>query len=58
MIGPVSDIEYLKQTLPEGIENEFFEYLGNLTARDVTLFAIDEGTVAFPRCVFSFLEVF
>ncbi|KAH8333947.1 hypothetical protein KR059_004666 [Drosophila kikkawai] len=44
-----SDIEYLKQTLPEGIENEFFEYLGNLTARDVTLFAIDEGTVAFPR---------
>ncbi|XP_046866906.1 nicotinate phosphoribosyltransferase isoform X3 [Drosophila willistoni] len=44
-----SDIEYLKQTLPEGIENEFFEYLGNLTARDVTLYAIDEGTVAFPR---------
>ncbi|BFF96353.1 nicotinate phosphoribosyltransferase [Drosophila madeirensis] len=44
-----SDIEYLKQTLPEGIENEFFEYLGNLTAREVTLFAIDEGTVAFPR---------
>ncbi|XP_030384269.1 nicotinate phosphoribosyltransferase isoform X1 [Scaptodrosophila lebanonensis] len=44
-----SDIEYLRQTLPEGIENEFFEYLGNLTARDVTLYAIDEGTVAFPR---------
>ncbi|KAH8297928.1 hypothetical protein KR018_000798 [Drosophila ironensis] len=44
-----SDIEYLKLTLPEGIENEFFEYLGNLTARDVTLYAIDEGTVAFPR---------
>ncbi|XP_034475206.1 nicotinate phosphoribosyltransferase isoform X3 [Drosophila innubila] len=44
-----SDIEYLKQTLPEGIENEFFEYLGNLTAHDVTLYAIDEGTVAFPR---------
>ncbi|XP_037709420.1 nicotinate phosphoribosyltransferase isoform X2 [Drosophila subpulchrella] len=44
-----SDIEYLKQTLPEGIEHEFFEYLGNLTARDVTLYAIDEGTVAFPR---------
>ncbi|KAH8409502.1 hypothetical protein KR222_007280 [Zaprionus bogoriensis] len=44
-----SDIEYLRQTLPEGIENEFFEYLGNLTAHDVTLYAIDEGTVAFPR---------
>ncbi|XP_019895260.1 nicotinate phosphoribosyltransferase isoform X2 [Musca domestica] len=44
-----SDIEYLKQTLPEGTENEFFDYLGNLTAKDVTLYAIDEGTVAFPR---------
>lgn len=44
-----SDIEYLKATLPEGIENEFFEYLGNLTAKDVTLYAIDEGSVAFPR---------
>ncbi|XP_060645617.1 nicotinate phosphoribosyltransferase isoform X1 [Drosophila nasuta] len=44
-----SDIDYLRQTLPEGIENEFFEYLGNLTAHDVTLYAIDEGTVAFPR---------
>lgn len=46
-----ADIEYLRQTLPEGIENEFFEYLGNLTAHDVTLYAIDEGTVAFPRWV-------
>ncbi|XP_073821789.1 nicotinate phosphoribosyltransferase isoform X1 [Musca autumnalis] len=44
-----SDIEYLKQTLPEGTENDFFDYLGNLTAKDVTLYAIDEGTVAFPR---------
>ncbi|KAH8392268.1 hypothetical protein KR215_004569 [Drosophila sulfurigaster] len=45
----IADIDYLRQTLPEGIENEFFEYLGNLTAHDVTLYAIDEGTVAFPR---------
>lgn len=44
-----SDIEYLRQTLPEGTENEFFDYLANLTAKDVTLYAIDEGTVAFPR---------
>ncbi|KAI8125702.1 Nicotinate phosphoribosyltransferase [Lucilia cuprina] len=44
-----SDIEYLRQTLPEGTENDFFNYLGNLTAKDVTLYAIDEGTVAFPR---------
>uniref|UniRef100_A0A1A9WKV5 Nicotinate phosphoribosyltransferase n=1 Tax=Glossina brevipalpis TaxID=37001 RepID=A0A1A9WKV5_9MUSC len=44
-----SDIKYLRGTLPEGTENEFFDYLGNLTAKDVTLYAIDEGTVAFPR---------
>uniref|UniRef100_A0A034VS92 Nicotinate phosphoribosyltransferase n=2 Tax=Bactrocera dorsalis TaxID=27457 RepID=A0A034VS92_BACDO len=44
-----SDIDYLRQTLPEGVENEFFEYLASLTAKDVTLYAIDEGTVAFPR---------
>ncbi|XP_065356910.1 nicotinate phosphoribosyltransferase isoform X3 [Calliphora vicina] len=44
-----SDIEYLRQTLPEGTESDFFDYLGNLTAKEVTLYAIDEGTVAFPR---------
>lgn len=44
-----SDIEYLRQTLPDSIENEFFQYLGNLTAKEVILYAIDEGTVAFPR---------
>ncbi|XP_018787575.1 PREDICTED: nicotinate phosphoribosyltransferase isoform X4 [Bactrocera latifrons] len=44
-----SDIDYLRQTLPEGVENDFFEYLASLTAKDVTLYAIDEGTVAFPR---------
>lgn len=43
------DIDYLRQTLPEGVENDFFEYLASLTAKDVTLYAIDEGTVAFPR---------
>ncbi|XP_055296797.1 nicotinate phosphoribosyltransferase isoform X2 [Sitodiplosis mosellana] len=44
-----SDIEYLKQTLPDGIENDFFDYLADLTARDVILYAIPEGTVVFPR---------
>lgn len=43
------DIEYLKNTLPSGIENEFFEYLRELTAKEVTLYAIEEGSVAFPR---------
>lgn len=43
------DIAYLKQTLPEGIEDAFFDYLGQLTAAEVTLHAIAEGSVVFPR---------
>jgi nicotinate phosphoribosyltransferase len=44
-----SDIEYLKQTLPQTIEPEFFVFLRQLTVKDVILSAIDEGSVAFPR---------
>ncbi|CAG9581545.1 unnamed protein product [Danaus chrysippus] len=44
-----SDIEYLKQTLPSDIEQEFFDYLKDLTCNDVKLSAIEEGSVVFPR---------
>lgn len=44
-----TDIAYLKETLPGSIENEFFDYLKDLTAKDVTLYAIPEGSVVFPR---------
>lgn len=44
-----TDIEYLKQTLPDSIENDFFDYLKDLTAKDVTLYAVPEGSVVFPR---------
>lgn len=44
-----TDIQYLKHALPQGIEDEFFEYLSQLTAKDITLYAISEGSVAFPR---------
>lgn len=43
------DIEYLRQALPQGIEDEFFEYMKDLTAKEVTLYALEEGSVAFPR---------
>ncbi|KAG4073559.1 hypothetical protein HA402_000783 [Bradysia odoriphaga] len=43
------DIEYLRQTLPEGIEAAFFDYLSQLTAKEVTVHAIEEGSVVFPR---------
>lgn len=44
-----TDIEYLKQTLPSSVEESFFEYLSNLTAKDVKVYAIAEGSVVFPR---------
>lgn len=44
-----TDIAYLKETLPNCIENEFFDYLKVLTAKDVILHAIPEGSVVFPR---------
>lgn len=45
------DMAYLKETLPSSIEPEFFVYLKNLTAKDVTVYAIEEGSVVFPRFV-------
>ncbi|XP_052239206.1 nicotinate phosphoribosyltransferase-like [Dreissena polymorpha] len=44
-----SDITYLRTVLPEYVEDEFFDYLKNLTAKDVTMYAIDEGTIVFPK---------
>ncbi|KAK9753071.1 Nicotinate phosphoribosyltransferase C-terminal domain [Popillia japonica] len=44
-----SDIEYLRTILPDTIEKEFFTYLKNLTANDITLYALPEGSVVFPR---------
>ncbi|CAK1540100.1 unnamed protein product [Leptosia nina] len=44
-----SDIKYLRETLPTTIEPEFFDYLKDLTCKDITLSAIEEGSVVFPR---------
>lgn len=43
------DIEYLKTTLPPATEEEFFEFLSTITPKDVKLYAMPEGSVAFPR---------
>lgn len=43
------DINYLRTALPVGIEDAFFEYLSQLTAKHVTVHAIEEGSVVFPR---------
>ena len=44
-----ADIEYLKNTLPPTVEDEFFDYLKNLTPNDITIYALKEGSIAFPR---------
>nr|XP_018906224.1 PREDICTED: nicotinate phosphoribosyltransferase isoform X1 [Bemisia tabaci] len=44
-----SDIEYLKATLPKSTEEEFYVFLQSLTTESVTLYAIEEGSVVFPR---------
>ncbi|KAG7199347.1 hypothetical protein KM043_018192 [Ampulex compressa] len=44
-----SDIKYLKSTMPASVDQNFFEYLKTLTAQEVTIYAMEEGSVAFPR---------
>jgi len=44
-----SDIAYLKRILPSYVEEEFFNYLRDLNVNDVTIYAIPEGSVVFPR---------
>lgn len=44
-----SDLEYIKGILPASIEEEFYIYLKSLSAKDIKLYAVKEGTVVFPR---------
>lgn len=45
-----SDLAYLRQILPPYVEEEFFQYLKDgVSVSDVTLYAIPEGSVVFPR---------
>jgi len=44
-----SDIKYLRTVLPPSVEEEFYEFLSQLTPRDVTVHALSEGSVCFPR---------
>lgn len=51
-----SDLEFLKKSMPPTVEQEFFDFLSNLTANEVTLYAIEEGKVIFPRVPLLVLE--
>ncbi|XP_022651738.1 nicotinate phosphoribosyltransferase-like isoform X2 [Varroa destructor] len=44
----VSDLDYLRKEMPT-VKNEFFDYLAQLTAKDVKLYSVQEGSVVFPR---------
>ncbi|XP_003706834.1 nicotinate phosphoribosyltransferase isoform X2 [Megachile rotundata] len=44
-----SDIKYLKSIMPSSVDQRFFEYLKDLTPKDVTIYAMEEGSVVFPR---------
>ncbi|MPC08544.1 Nicotinate phosphoribosyltransferase [Portunus trituberculatus] len=51
-----SDIEYLRENMPPTVEPEYFEFLANLTTDEVTVYAVDEGKVVFPRVPLLVLE--
>ena len=44
-----TDISYLKTVLPSNVEQEFYDFLQQLTPREVTVAALAEGSVCFPR---------
>jgi len=44
-----NDISYLKTAFPATTKPEFFEWLGQIDASQVKIYALKEGSVAFPR---------
>lgn len=52
-----SDIDYLKDALKDHhMENDFYDFLKSVTAATVTVHAIDEGSIVFPRVPLLRLE--
>ncbi len=44
----ISDLDYLARIFPPSTEASFFDYLEKLDLSGVTIWAIDEGSSAFP----------
>ncbi|XP_002736222.1 nicotinate phosphoribosyltransferase-like [Saccoglossus kowalevskii] len=44
-----SDIDYLRTILPPSTEEGFFQYLSDMDLSQVTMYAIPEGSVVFPK---------
>jgi len=43
------DILYIKSILPETVEPEFFDYLRNIRSTALTVYAVNEGSIVFPK---------
>lgn len=46
-----TDIEYLRTSLPNYIEGEFFDYLSTLNMNDVQVYAVPEGKIMRMRSI-------
>lgn len=44
-----SDLDYLRSILPPKVEEEFFGYMRDLDLSEITIYALEEGSIAFPR---------
>ncbi|NXV02905.1 PNCB phosphoribosyltransferase, partial [Cettia cetti] len=47
-----ADVAYLRSVLPSTTDDAFFDYLATLDASEVTVTAVPEGSVVFPRVPF------
>ena len=48
-ISLISDISYLKSILPATVEEEFYNFLREIDTSKVTLSAMLEGSIVFPK---------
>jgi len=42
-------MDYLRTILPATTEEEFFDYLSCVSTDNIVVYAVDEGTVVFPK---------
>ena len=52
----ISDISYLKTILPAAVEEEFYSFLKGIDTSKVTLVAMLEGSIVFPKIPLLRLE--
>lgn len=43
------DIEFFRSFLAKDVEEEFFQYLSKITAENIVVWSVSEGSVVFPK---------